>query len=542
MIAAEHGGLPSGKVGGVGDVIAELPPALVGAGLTVSVLVPSYGVYHNLSGSRLVGKAEVAFAGSEQRVELYELPALDTLGGASCWVIHHPVFGTPPGQIYHHDSAESPFATDANIYALFCAGALELLAQEALATPDVIHLHDWHAATFALLCRNDARVESKALTQIPIVYTVHNLALQGVRPLRGHPSSLEAWFPHLTLPVETVCDPRYTDCYNPMRAGIVLADRVHVVSPTYAQEVLLPNAPELSRHGGEGLEQDLARRAAQGELFGILNGCDYPDEKTSKGSADASVIDQLPQLREARAKLIDDMQRQLAVWFGQHEQLRSSDYLASKTLDAVAGRLAGEPKDCFLVTSVGRMTAQKVGLLLSRARAVTGQITPLPDTTLLDNLLLQLGDRGLLVMLGSGDAALEAKMVEHAARHTNFVFLRGFSETLAEHLYRSGDLFLMPSLFEPCGISQLLAMREGQPCLVHAVGGLCDTVTEDTGFVFDGDDEATKVQAASTSFAAALAERVDEERWAKRRTLAAANRFSWSAAAVSYQRDLYRLA
>ncbi len=521
MLAAEHGGLPGGKIGGIGDVIAELPPALVAAGLTVNVLLPAYGVYHELPGSRLAASADVEFAGSTQRVELYELPAQAEFGGATCWVVHHAVFGTPPGQIYHHDSAASPFATDANIYALFCAAAVKLLSQRALPKCDVVHLHDWHAATFALLYRSQTRVEKAQLDKLKIVFTVHNLALQGIRPLAGHPSSLTAWFPDIKREaaalVETVCDPRYPDCYNAMRAGIVLADRVHVVSPSYAQEVLQPNAPEIGRHGGEGLELDLGRRADEGNLLGILNGCSYPEEPRSIN------------VQQARVDLLTVLQRQLGEWFSQHEQLRSSDYLADKNLERHGQRLLRPIDECFLVTSVGRITPQKVGLLLH----------PGADGTLLDTLLLELAEQGLLILLGSGDQELELRLVEHAARHSNFVFLRGYSDELAELLYQAGDLFLMPSLFEPCGISQFLAMRSGQPCLVHEVGGLRDTVSTDTGFVFSGPSLEEKAAEASAAFALALAERANSVAWAERCALAAGQRFSWDASAQRYLRDLY---
>lgn len=534
MLAAEHGGLPGGKVGGVGDVIEQLPPALVAAGLTVNLLVPAYGVYHELPGSRFSASCDIDFAGSMQRVELYKLPALEEFAGATCWVIHHPVFAQPAGQIYHHDGADSPFATDANIYALFCAAAVELLSCGALAMPDVVHLHDWHAATFALLCRSYAGSKDgikERLAKLRIVYTVHNLALQGIRPFTGHPSSLSAWFPDLKPPVDRVADPRYTNCYNPMRAGIVLADKVHVVSPGYAQEVLLPNAPEFWRHGGEGLEQDLARKAADGNLFGILNGCEYPEGRLER----IPDKDRLARRRD----LLGSMQQQLAAWFGQHTLLRTSDYLADKALDQVGEQLSGDPDHCLLLTSVGRVTPQKVGLLLRPFDADADA-----DATLLDQLLQQLGDRGLLVLLGSGDEALETQLVAHAARHANFVFLCGYSDTLAEQLYRSGDLFLMPSLFEPCGISQLLAMREGQPCLVHAVGGLRDTVTADTGFVFEGDTLAQKSKGAAEALRIALAEFAtageENSAWNQRCQRAAAARFSWGQAARRYVQELYQ--
>src|SRR6056300_946863 len=134
----------------------------------------------------------------------------------------------------------------------------------------------------------------------------------------------------------------------------------------------------------------------------------------------------------------------------------------------------------MLFTSVGRLTDQKV--LLLRQTMHNGK-------SLLDNLLLQIKGRARLVLLGSGDPLLEQFLLEVAGRHSNFIFLRGFSIGLSECLYRAGDLFLMPSSFEPCGISQMLAMRAGQPCLVHAVGGLLDTVTDGSdGFVFSGDN------------------------------------------------------
>ena len=237
---------------------------------------------------------------------------------------------------------------------------------------------------------------------------MHNLALQGVRPLAGHPSSLSAWFPKLTLPVEDICDPRYPDCYNPMRAGIVLADRVHVVSPGYASEVLLPDALELGRHGGEGLEQDLAERSAEGDLHGILNGCEYPGVGAGEAAAPGDAVvsgetvasEQGHDLSRARAQLAIAMRDQLAEWFRQYPQLRSSDYLADKTLAATGERLDRAPQDCFLVTSVGRVTEQKVGLLLCEVSAAA-----VPDAdagmryTLLDSMLMLLGERGLLVLL-----------------------------------------------------------------------------------------------------------------------------------------------
>ena len=110
----------------------------------------------------------------------------------------------------------------------------------------------------------------------------------------------------------------------------------------------------------------------------------------------------------------------------------------------------------------------------------------------LDNMPLRkldgyYGEDNVFILLGSGDAGLEQFLTEVASRYKNFIFLKGYAETLSEHLYNSGDLFLMPSSFEPCGISQMLSMRAGQPCLAHSVGGLSDTiVNNENGFTFNG--------------------------------------------------------
>ena len=185
----------------------------------------------------------------------------------------------------------------------------------------------------------------------------------------------------------------------------------------------------------------------------------------------------------------------------------------------------------MLYTSVGRLTDQKV--LLLRQIMLNGQ-------SALDNLLHQLSGRGRLILLGSGDPALEQFLLEVAGRHENFIFLRGFSISLSEQIYRAGDLFLMPSSFEPCGISQMLAMRAGQPCLVHAVGGLADTVRDgETGFSFSANSLHDQCQAMLDTSERALALFQQPDRWQSLCAAAAAERFLWSDSAKQYEEALY---
>ena len=108
-------------------------------------------------------------------------------------------------------------------------------------------------------------------------------------------------------------------------------------------------------------------------------------------------------------------------------------------------------------------------------------------------------------------------------------------------MYKLGDLFLMPSSFEPCGISQMLAMREGQPCLVHGVGGLADTVIDnETGFVFHGDSPASQASALLVRLGQVLELRNSAAAWQAVCKSAAEARFSWDSAAEAYEAHLYR--
>jgi starch synthase len=156
-------------------------------------------------------------------------------------------------------------------------------------------------------------------------------------------------------------------------------------------------------------------------------------------------------------------------------------------------------------------------------------------------LLDALGDKDLLIVLGNGDRQLETFLGECASRRANILFLRGYSETLSEQLYASGDLFLMPSNFEPCGISQMLAMRSGQPCLVNQVGGLADTVEDGiTGYVFSGASDKDRAQALLRRWCEALdLLRHSPDKTRSMRKAAASKRFMWKTAAQAYVKNLY---
>ena len=209
-------------------------------------------------------------------------------------------------------------------------------------------------------------------------------------------------------------------------------------------------------------------------------------------------------------------------------------YPASRFHAIAKQRLAALPKrrPRHVLTSVGRLVRQKASLMLE----------PLHDgRPALVHVLDALDHQGVLILLGSGEAEYENRIADIAERADNLLFLCGYSATLAEPLYRSGDLFLMPSSFEPCGISQMLAMRAAQPCVVHGVGGLSDTVTDGAnGFVFTGPTPTEQAEAFVAKVAYALELRQSSRKhWQRLRRAAAAARFDWSQSAAAYEKDLY---
>jgi starch synthase len=515
MVAAENGALPGFKVGGVADVVRELPLALAAAGCRVSVVCPSYGLLAQLAPARAQGVVEADFRGARTPVAIWRCGANGD-EAVRHFVLDHALFSScGVGAIYCDDTHDGPFASDASKFALFCSAVAEAQVRGVFGTVDVIHLHDWHAALLALLRRYHSGYT--ALRRVRTVYTIHNLALQGVRPLRGDPSSLEHWFPRLLFDQAAVSDPRWPDCVNPMAAAIRLADAVGTVSPSYAREILEPNAV-LARglHGGEGLEQDLRAVHARGALAGILNGCEYPRD-----------ADGAPAPPIGWPQLVALMRRENLRMAGARSELHSAHFVAQARLATLARK---RPRT--LLVTVGRITQQKLGLL----RAVTGD-----GRSVLDAVLDTLGEDGQYLMLGSGEADLEQFLISVSARRGGLIVLRGYTESLPDALYAAGDLFLMPSTYEPCGISQMLAMRAGQPCLVHAVGGLKDTVRDDIdGFAFGGESTAEQAQTLLARLRAALDLRARHpRRWAALREAAASARFRWSDSAREYLQRLY---
>lgn len=344
-----------------------------------------------------------------------------------------------------------------------------------LVRPDVVHAHDWHAAVAPIVLRADPYLHERTRGAI-VAYTLHNLAFQGIYDVGDFPLLGIDWS-YFTM--------EYLEFYgrlNLMKGAALLADGVSTVSPTYAHEVA--SDPER----GFGLEGVLRHK---GDRFvGILNGADYREWDPQ---SDSLIAAKYGPKHPSGKRLCN-------------RDLRSSVRLAERA--------------CPLIGMVTRMTVQKGCDLLRDA---------LEDLMALD---LQ------LVMLASGDPDLEQFF--HAAEKRfseNLRVLTRFDNAAAHRIQAGSDALLMPSRFEPCGLTQMYALRYGTTPIVRATGGLRDTVAEfdrssgsGNGFVFE-DYTTHALIGAVQRMRAAFA---DPRGWRRLMQNCFAADFSWDRAARDY--------
>jgi starch synthase len=394
---------PIVKTGGLADVTGALPGALAAHGMVVRTLVPGYRTVM----AALEGKpATVRFY-----PEFYGGPA-SILSAAAAG---HDLFVLDAPHLF--DRAGSPYGNGADFddnwrrfAALGKAGAEIAEHGGGGFLPDLVHAHDWQAAmTVAFMRYTNAR-------SVPTVVTVHNLAFQG-----QFPSSI---FPLLGLPdaAMSMDGVEYYGGIGYLKAGLQGASAITTVSPTYAQEIRMPQF-------GMGLDGLLNARAD--DLHGIVNGID------------------------------------IEVWNPQADPLLPAAY-GARTLQkrlrnrhAVEERFGLEQDAAPILTVISRLTWQKGIDLLS---------------DVLDRIV---AEGAKLAVLGSGDHALEGALLAGAARHRGRVgVVIGYNEPLS-HLMQAGcDAILVPSRFEPCGLTQLYGLRYGCVPVVARTGGLADTIID----------------------------------------------------------------
>ncbi len=505
--SAENDAIANCKAGGMGDVVRDVPRQISEHGDKVHVIVPSYGRLHQDG----IFKTSLYFnlRGLNYVAELYEVKPKKEFPNIVHYVIHHPeIEAGDIAHIYHNDP-EEPFYTDAIKYFIFCTAVAEAVKRGAFGDLDIIHLHDWHSSLLLFLREYDT--EYSLLKKIRFVYSIHNLAIQGIRPFYDNYSSVQNWFPNVDYDHEKLKDYRYEDCINLMAVGIRFADAVHTVSPSYKEDVLLPSSPP-EFIGGEGLELDLQKADEEGRLFGILNGCNYKNiNKEEKGFIYRNTV------------------KALFKWLQEESKKYKADFLAH-TGEKVMEYVDNRPE--FIVSSVARLTEQKFYFFMRSPEAFVEILKKLEKVG------------GIFMLLGTGAPEYEELFRQLSYEHKNFIFTNGQSENLIDSIYLESNLYFMPSLFEPCGISQMLSMRNGNPCLVHHTGGLKDTVSHmKTGFSFDGDTYDEKIKNMLTAFDTALDVFAnDKAAWRKIQSSAKKMRFTWKKSVDTYYKLLYNLA
>ena len=345
---------------------------------------------------------------------------------------------------------------------------------------DIVHCHDWQAALATVFLKTQA-ARYDEIAAAKTVFTVHNLGFQGVFP--------QSLWPILNLD-PSYFTPRFLEYYaniNFLKGALLFADKITSVSPSYAQEIMTPEQ-------GFGLEGVLRERAA--DIVGILNGVDY----------------------HLWNPWTDP---HLAHHYGENSLTVKRD--CKRALQRAVG--LPEKSHTPLIAMISRLTVQKGFDLIEE---------------ILDSLL----ERDVqIVMLGSGEPRFEDFFLAAAARYPKQVAVEiGFNEPLAHQIEAGADLFLMPSLYEPCGLNQMFSLKYGTIPVVRAVGGLKDTVQDyeaesqsGTGFVFQRYDSRALLAAIDRG----LAVYRDKQAWTALRRRAMAMDFSWDRSAKLYD-GLYR--
>ena len=402
--------------------------------------------------------------------------------GVAAYVIDAPELYDRPGNPYA-DASNQAYPDNLQRFALlgWIAARLADGLDEAW-RPQVVHAHDWHAGLAPAYLKAAEQATGRKLAGS--VQTIHNLAYQGNFPSHT--------FGYLQLPAHfyDVNGIEFFGQCSFLKAGLFFADKITTVSPTYAREI---------QHAEQGCGLDGLLRTRARDLAGILNG-------------------------------VDD-----AVWHPATDALIPKNYgsgdfagkLACKTaLQREAGLAVRN--DGPLFCAVSRLTEQK-GLHLVLAA--------LPE-------IVRRG--GQIMLLGSGDTELESAFAAAAAANPQAVAVRiGYDEQLAHRLIAAGDVILVPSRFEPCGLTQLYGLKYGTLPLVRKVGGLADTVVDSslenmgdelaTGFVFESFDEAGIGAAVRRAFA--LYQRKADWQLVQERGMQ--QEFGWDTAAAQYA-ALYR--
>lgn len=459
------------KTGGLADVAKALPLALKRRGHDVRVIMPAYSVIKDKDNTDLLGSfvlptrqghAELGY--NLRQSHLDDVPLL---------LIEQAHYFERASLYGENNNA---YADNGERFAFFSAACLQICEKIGF-KPDIIHCNDWHTALVPMLLKT-RYAGSPFFQATKSVLTVHNGAFQGVFERN------QVW-----------ALPEVTDTYNEailqghayinyLKCGVVYADKINAVSPSYARELT-------TYLGGHGMAKSFQER--MNDLTGIVNGCDYAD------------------------------------WDPKTDQLIPFNYDAAQLANKARCKQA-------LQTQAGLPEADT---------PVFGMVCRLTEQKGL-NLLLPILDKFLLhkvqvVIVGTGDPTLQARLTELAEQFpTRFAYLNAHDNSLAHLIEAGSDFFLMPSLFEPCGLNQMYSLAYGTLPIVRSVGGLRDTVVDydtypdrATGFSFQ---EPEPIALLATLRRALLFFLQEPEAYAKVQQQAMRTRYLWSHSVKDYEK------
>lgn len=397
--------VPFIKTGGLADVMGALPKALAANGMDVRLVIPKYSLNPDEWKTQMKA-VTTGIVNLAWRQLYYGIDEID-IDGIKVYFVDN--------EWYFKRDRLYGFDDDAERFAYFCRAVLTMLPHIGF-QPDVIHCNDWHTGLLGVFLKEDF-CHDAYYQHMKVIYTIHNLKYQGIYPpaimrdIIGLPQEL---FDNGNLE----CD----GCVNYMKSGMVYADYITTVSPTYAKEITYP-------YFGERLDGYI--RDNQNRVCGIINGL---DEKAYNPATDSHI---------------------------------TQTYTAE---NARGGKRVN--KDAL---------RRELGLRVKRGVPMIAMVSRLVEDKGLD-LVLRIMDELVeddvqLIIVGTGDETYEQAFRELAQRHPTKVSANIlFDEGLAHRVYAASDIFLMPSRYEPCGLSQLIALRYGSIPVVRETGGLNDTV------------------------------------------------------------------
>jgi starch synthase len=463
---------PYMKTGGLADAVGALAGALAGKGHEVSVFLPGYRT----------ALEHPDAAGAERRLRLKiemgdqllsgEVRAFSPRKNLTVYLICREEFFDRRNP---YGTGERDYDDNAERFVFFCKGVAETLRLADLQA-DIVHGHDWQAALLPLLLRETERHHGVTLA-IKTVFTIHNIAYQGVFPARTFA------FTNLPDELNSMDGLEFYRQINLLKAGILFADRLTTVSPRYALEIQTPEF-------GFGLDGVVQTRAS--DLVGLINGVDSSVWNPS--------IDRFLPARYSVSNM------------GGKAACRAELLKACGWDSDFAGPIFG---------MVCRLSEQKgVELVLAN-----------------QDFFLQENCR--LVILGAGERRIEEAVRAVAERSSGRIVNHAALDEAMSHLIEAGsDFFLMPSLFEPCGLNQMYSQLYGTVPVVSRVGGLIDTVRDADEDPNDGTGLMAGRTAASLRQALRRALRLfgDKPRLAAVQRRGMGRDFGWDATAAAYER------